>query len=143
MDHVAIMKKSWGLLPKILTGEKKIESRWYLTKCEAWGKVKPRDTVYFKDSGEPITVKAKAAKVLEFADLKPVKVKVIIAKWGAGFGSQDLEQFYQWAKEKNYCVLIFLENPEAVRPFQVDKAGFGAARAWLTIKNIATIKIKK
>ena len=25
MDHVAIMQKSWGLLPKILSGEKTIE----------------------------------------------------------------------------------------------------------------------
>lgn len=25
MDHVAIMKKSWGLTGKILSGEKKIE----------------------------------------------------------------------------------------------------------------------
>lgn len=29
MEHVAIMKKSWGLTRKILSGEKTIESRWY------------------------------------------------------------------------------------------------------------------
>ena len=31
MQHVAIMKKSWGLTDKILSGQKKIESRWYLS----------------------------------------------------------------------------------------------------------------
>ena len=38
MDHVAIMKKSWGLIPKILDGRKKIESRWGIHKCSPWGK---------------------------------------------------------------------------------------------------------
>ena len=147
MNHVAIMKKSWGLLPKILTGEKKIESRWYKHKCEAWGKVKPGDTVYFKDSGEPITVKAKVAKVLEFADLKPVQIKAILAKWGGnppaggGMAIADLEYFYNWAKEKKYCVLIFLENSVKVKPFQINKKGFGMNRAWLTVKNIRMIKV--
>lgn len=31
MEHVAIMRKSWGLTDKILSGQKKIESRWYKT----------------------------------------------------------------------------------------------------------------
>ncbi|PIR94783.1 hypothetical protein COT95_02295, partial [Candidatus Falkowbacteria bacterium CG10_big_fil_rev_8_21_14_0_10_37_6] len=51
------------------------------------------------------------------------------------------EYFYNWAKEKNYCVLIFLENSAKVKPFQIDKKGFGGPRAWLTVENIGKIKI--
>jgi len=40
MQYIAIMKKSWGLLPKILTGEKKIESRWYNNRYSPWDKIK-------------------------------------------------------------------------------------------------------
>ncbi|MDO8559127.1 MAG: hypothetical protein Q7R84_02240 [bacterium] len=36
MEHLAIMKKSWGLTEKILSGQKKIESRWYLSKRSPW-----------------------------------------------------------------------------------------------------------
>ena len=73
MEHVAIMKKSWGLIGKIISGEKKIESRWYKSRRSPWGKIKQGDEVYFKDSGEPVSIKAKVAKVISFADLTPKK----------------------------------------------------------------------
>ena len=71
VDHVAIMKKQWGLTEKVLTGEKTVESRWYKTKHTPWDKIKAGDSLYFKDSGEPVIVKAKVAKVLQFANLGP------------------------------------------------------------------------
>ena len=143
MDHVAIMKPSWKLLRKIVNGEKKIESRWYKTRREAWGKVKTGDIIWFKDSGQPVTVRAKAGRVLEFSDLTPEKVRRIIYQYGGkdGIALSRLEYFFQWAKNKKYCVLVFLETPQPVaRPFKINKRGFGMSRAWLTIKDIATIK---
>lgn len=65
MQHVAIMKKSWGLIPKILSGEKRVES--------------------------------------------------------------------------NY-LLIFLKNQVKIKPFEIDKIGFGMMSAWITVKNIKQIK---
>lgn len=73
MDHVAIMKPSWGLLPKILSGQKVIESRWYSTRHLPWGKINPGDTTYFKNSGGPVTIKARVDKVLSFENLTPPK----------------------------------------------------------------------
>ncbi len=143
---MAIMKKSWKLLPKILTGEKTIESRWYKTKCEAWGKVKAEDTIYFKDSGEPVSLKANVAKALEFSDLTPPKVKEILEKYGGRIGldfftSQTFKNVgASWNRHKKYCVLIFLKNVRKVKPFNISKTGFGAPCAWLTIKNINQIK---
>jgi hypothetical protein len=51
VDHVAILKPNWKLLPKLLNGEKTIETRWYLHKFAPWNQVKANDTIYFKDSG--------------------------------------------------------------------------------------------
>ena len=36
MEHLAIMKKEWKLTEKIITGEKRIESRWYKDKYPPW-----------------------------------------------------------------------------------------------------------
>lgn len=80
MEHIAIMKKSWGLLPKILSGEKKIESRWYMAKCTPWDRIETGDIVYFKDSGSPVTIKARVIKMIQFSNLTPVLVKKIIDK---------------------------------------------------------------
>ena len=40
MEHVAIMKKSWGFIEKILGGQKTIESRWYSLKSKPWDNIK-------------------------------------------------------------------------------------------------------
>lgn len=143
MHHVAIMKKQWKLLEKIVSGKKTIESRWYKHRCEAWGKVRASDTVFFKNSGEPITVRARVHKVIEFSDLTFLEVKKILKKYGGpdGIGSDDLNYFYHWAKDKKYCVLVFLQNYRRVQPFHINKKGFGSARAWLTMRNINAIRI--
>jgi hypothetical protein len=86
MEHIAIMKKSWGLTQKILTGEKSIESRWYKTRCVPWGKIKAREFVYFKDSGEPVTIRAEVEKVMQFSGLNPGKVREILEKYGKADG---------------------------------------------------------
>jgi len=43
-------------------GEKQIESRWYVNKINPWNKVKVGDTVYFKNSGDPVTAKVRVKK---------------------------------------------------------------------------------
>lgn len=68
MEHLAIMKKSWKLTEKILSGEKKIESRWYKSKRVPFGRISAGETVYFKDGGEPVTIKAEVEKVLQFSE---------------------------------------------------------------------------
>ncbi len=142
MDHVAIMKKSWGLTEKILSGQKKIESRWYVMKCRPWNKVAVEDTIYFKNSGEPVCMKAEVKNVLQFENLTPEKVKQILKKYGKddGLEKEKLDEFFEMFKNKKYCILIFLKKVVSVRPFNVDKTGFGAMSAWLSVPNISKIK---
>jgi ASC-1-like (ASCH) protein len=143
MDHVAIMKKSWGLTQKILSGQKKIESRWYKSKRAPWSKIGKGDTVYFKDSGEPVSIKTEVEKVIFFSNLTSKKVKQILYEYGKddGIENNKIKEFFELFKNKNYCLLIFLKNPEKIEPFEIDKTGFGMMSAWLSIENINKIKM--
>ena len=144
MHHLVIMRKSWGLLPKILTGEKTIESRWYKNKYSPWDKINKGDIVYFKNSGEPVTVKTEVFDILQYAGLKPERVREILQEYGAknGLSINEIDKYYEMFKEKNYCLLIFLKNPEKIEPFEIDKSGFGAMSAWITVDDISQIRIK-
>jgi len=143
MQHIAIMKKSWGLLPKILTGEKKSESRWYQNKYSPWDKIKKGDLVYFKNSGEPITIKVEVGRIIQFANLTLPKIKQILEKYGQkdGLGINDIPKFYKLFKSKKYCILVFLKNAKQVKPFNINKKGFGMMSAWLCVENINKIKM--
>ena len=138
MDHVAIMKKSWGLLPKILSGEKTIESRWYKNKVRPWGMINAGDMVYFKNSGEPFGVMAVVKQVKNWDSLDPLKVRQILEEYGEedGIRHEELEKYYALFKEKKYCLLIFLEKPQKIKPFEINKEGFGAMAAWLCVPKI-------
>jgi len=145
MDHVAIMNKSWKLIDKILSGQKTIESRWYMAKFSPWNKINSGDMVYFKDAGEMITAKAKVSRVLQFDNLTDEKIKEIIKEYG-GVGkicfASSTEDVFLWAKGKKFCILIFLENPQKVIQFQVDKTGFGNACAWMCVGDIEKVRMK-
>jgi len=142
MDHLAIMRKSWKLTQKILSGKKKIESRWYKARYAPWDKIKAGETVYFKDSGEPVTIKAEVDNVLQFSNLSPEKIKEILEKYGDddGIEKEDVPKFFELFKDKKYCMLIFLKNPQNIEPFEINKAGFGLMSAWISVDNINQIK---
>ena len=136
------MKKSWGLTDKILDGQKKIESRWYSVKCKPWDNIKKGEIVYFKDSGGPVRIKAVVNKVMQFADLTPKKVKEILDKYGRddGLEKKRIPEFFERFRDKKYCILIFLKNPQEIKSFEIDKTGFGVMSAWIAIDDIAKIK---
>lgn len=142
MEHVAIMKKSWGLIPKILSGEKIIESRWYKNKSAPWGRIQKGDKIYFKNSGELVTIKTEVEKVITFSDLTPQKVKQILDKYGDndGIEKDKIKSFFKLFKDKKYCILIFLKNPREVKPFNINKKGFGVMSAWISVNDINMLK---
>lgn len=145
MYHVAVMKKSWGLIPKILSGVKKAESRWYKTKRAPWDKVTPGDTLYFKDSGEPVTVKARVTKVLQFQVKDNKQALKIMRKFAiADLGLNRIPiEVSKYTKDKNYAILIFFDSVEKIKPFKIDKSGFGNQCAWIMVKDISEIKKRK
>ena len=142
MEHIAIMRKSWGLTQKILSGQKKIESRWYKVKYSPWDKIKSGEIVYFKDSGEPVTIQTEVEKVIQFSNVTPEKVKEILYQYGQAdsLGIDKIPEFFEMFKDKKYCMLIFLKNPQKIEPFKIDKSGFGAMSAWISVDDVNRIK---
>ena len=140
MNHVAILRKDWKLLPKILSGEKTIESRWYQTKRAPWNKIKEEDFVYFKNSGEMVTVKTKVKKVLQY-EIKGIEdLKFLVNKYGDRICLVD-KNVNNWNDKLKYCILIFLEDvQELKKPFNINKKGYGMNTAWLVVDNINSIK---
>jgi len=179
MHHIAIMRKSWGLLEKIVAGEKTAESRWYKTPRPPWNKIQTGDTIWFKNTGEPVTVKAKVTRIIQFGNLTPEKTKEILEKYGGNdLGIQnshchsvlDTESIQintnlidsrfpacrqawrgndrvvsaeidEYFSGKNYCVIAFFDQVEKVKPFNINKTGFGAMSAWMRVENIEKITI--
>jgi hypothetical protein len=43
-------------------------------------------------------------------------------------------------KDKKYCMLIFVKNPQKIVLFEIDKSGFGAMSAWISVENVDEIK---
>jgi ASC-1-like (ASCH) protein len=145
MHHIAIMKKSWKLTEKILDGRKTIESRWYLHKYAPWNKISTNDTIYFKDSGSPVTLKANVKNVLQFENLTPSKVRELLHTYGKedGIEEKDITEYYERFKNKKYCLLIYLKSVQKVKPFHIDKTGFGAMAAWITTRYINELRLRR
>lgn len=93
------MNKSWDMIPRILKGTKKIESRWEKNKCAPWGKIKRGENIYFKNAGEPIIARAKVDKLIEFENLSKKDVREILKKYGGkdGIDEPDLGKIVKWA----------------------------------------------
>ncbi|HBM45793.1 MAG: hypothetical protein UT05_C0002G0049 [Parcubacteria group bacterium GW2011_GWF2_38_76] len=142
MEHVAIMKRSWKHIEKILSGEKNIESRWYSMKCRPWNLIKKGEKIYFKDSGGVIRIKAEVNKVLQFDGLVSKEVQEILNKYGKDIGIQkdQSKEFFERFKNKKYCILVFLNNITEIKPFDINKTGFGMMSAWITVDSISKIK---
>lgn len=139
------MKKSWHLLEKILSGEKTAESRWYKSKRSPWGVIHAGDILWFKDSGEPVTAKARVVRVLQFDNLSPEKTNRILKKYGRqDLGIADYQnlsnELKEYFKNKKYCLIIFFDQVKKVKPFKIDKTGFGAMSAWVSVNDIKKIK---
>ncbi len=144
-DHVAIMRSDWGLTQKIITGEKTIETRWYKTKAIPWDRVYSDELVYFKDSGQPITIVATVAKVEQYSDLSETDVINLLTKFakpdGLGIDSGSIKKFFHLFKDKKYCIAVYLRDCKVIEPFEINKAGFGMQSAWLIVDSIEKIKI--
>ncbi len=150
MDHIAILRKANiskgdNLLDDILKGTKTIESRWYVNRISPWDRIKRNDTVYFKESGNPVTAKAKVAKVIQIDNLTASTINVLIKNYGKSISpGTTSEQWSSWVieqTEKRYCILIFLRDVKKVTPFNIDKSGYGISSAWLVVGSINKVRV--
>jgi ASC-1-like (ASCH) protein len=138
MDHLAILSKG-ELLNKIITGEKKIESRWYKFNKDPFNSISQEDTIYFKQSGQPVTVRATVATAKFYDNLNPKKIGKIFTTYRRALCAD--ESYLADIENKKYCTLIFLKDVEEIEPFRINKQGYGMMSAWIKVRNIQEIKL--
>jgi len=143
MDHIAIMKKSWGLIPKIVSGEKTCEARWYKTKRAPWGVAHKGDRIYFKNGSGPVMVTAIVSDVYQYevksnTHALEIMKKHILSDLGTNEMPKDIQKYIT---NKNYAMFLYFTNVKKIQPFEIDKRGFGSMTAWISIDNINKIKL--
>ena len=136
------MKKQRGLVPKILGGEKTVESRWYKNKKTPWNKIKPEDTIYFKDSGEKVSLKAKVTGVEQYEIQNNEHAREVMGKYSLqDLGTSEIPEIIEeYISNKNYAIFVHFDNVEKIEPFDINKTGFGTQAAWLTVASLKKIK---
>ena len=123
MEHLAILSSKLGLFDKIISGEKTIESRWYVHRKTPYKNIFPDEIVYFKEKGR--FAKAKVEKAL-FFEVDDAKIKEILLEYGDRLGVGI--EYFEFLKGKRYCTLVFIKDVSEAAPFFVP---FSRA-AWIT-----------
>lgn len=143
MDHVAILNKQLPWLERIQSGEKRIESRWYEHKKAPWNNIAIGDRVFFKNSGQPVTLVAHVSAVCFYGDLTPSMVHDLIKDCADDLGLRNTEvkAFTHLVEYKRFCILVTLIDVTAVVPFAISKKGFGSMSAWISVADIDQIKL--
>ena len=137
VNHIVFLKTKY--FKKIINKEKTIESRWYKYKKPPFQQISINDILYLKESGRPVSAKAKVSKVLFFANLNPKKIKQLLKKYGKNIGVEM--SFFNDIKDKKFCILVFFKNLRNIKPFEINKSGYGNRVAWIVIDNISKIRI--
>lgn len=130
MEHIAIMNNVTYIF-KILSGEKKIESRFSKNKIAPFNKIKPGDIVYLKSSGKCIIAKFEVEKVLYFENLTITTMEKIEKEYNNLIIAP--KEYWDYKKDCKYGTLIFIKNPQAIEPIRIIKKN---RQAFISVKNI-------
>ncbi len=141
MDHIAIMKPAWKLIPKILAGQKTIESRWYQHRVAPWDRIKAGERIYFKDSGKPVSAIARVAFVIQKETNSIEGLEALVREYAEPIQMVERDPRV-WKTQPRYVILLGLTEVQPITPFHIDKTGFGSAAAWLVVEDIERIKKK-
>jgi hypothetical protein len=108
MNHIAFLNPKWGLLPKILSGEKTIESRWYENRISPYKELledqnPKKHKIYFKDLGKPITAVCNLKRIEIYDSLTKEKIRRILNKYykEIWFRKEDINSITERYKHKN------------------------------------------
>lgn len=129
MEHLAILEPKY--FKKIENGTKTIESRWSVdSKVKPYHDrkaVKVGETIYFKPTGGPVSLKATIAKTYFEDKLSKKRIKELLKKYGEKIGVDS--SYYKEIKDKKYCSLLFIKNITSI-PSKKYKRSYG--NAWFT-----------
>jgi len=124
--HLVILKKSY--LDAILTGQKRIESRFTKTKREPFGQVLPGDKLFLKESSGPVCAVAAVAAVKIFENLTPGQITEIKQRYNHYIRGSD--KYWQSKANCRFGFLVQLKDVKPIEPVRIHKNDW---RAWVVL----------
>jgi len=116
--HIVVFRR--GAIEKILSGRKKIESRFSKVKMVPYMQVKRGDILILKESGKKAKGTVEVSNVLFFAEMTPKKINKIKIKYNSKILAD--REYWEIKKEAKFGTLIFLRNPKRyLAPIRIEK----------------------
>ncbi|MHC4644753.1 MAG: ASCH domain-containing protein [Planctomycetota bacterium] len=125
-NHLVILKKAY--LAAIVSGCKRIESRFTVTRRGYIGRVGPGDRLFLKESGGPVCAVATVETVKSFEKLTPEGIDQIVRRYNHDIGGSK----EYWAGKANcrFGMLVWLKDVERIEPVRISKKDW---RAWVVL----------
>lgn len=131
--HLAIFNEPF--LSLVLTGEKKIESRFSINKISPYQRVKKGDVIILKESGGYVTGVFVAGKVEFFHNIEKRMLDEIEFKYGELICSSYDKDFWKNKNKAKYGSLIEVKKVKKLTPFKsekLDRSGWSVLREGLS-----------
>lgn len=126
-------------LDAILSGRKRIESRFTKTRRPAFGRVFAGDKLFLKVSSGPVCATAVADKVKNYENLTPEKILEIKQQYNSDIGGAD--EHWQSKMDSRFGFLVWLRDVKPIEPVRIQKKDW---RAWVILtenKDFGLLKI--
>lgn len=130
-QHIAVLRRPY--LDRALAGTKTIECRLARIKAPPFGRVRPGDVVWLKQTSGPVRGVARAADVRCFEHVTEERLEAIRTTYGAAIGAPA--SFWVHNGEQLRCTLVFLADVRPVEPFTLPKRD---QRAWVVLPGDAS-----
>jgi len=124
--HLAILKKPY--LQAILSGRKRIESRFTRIRREPFGMISAGDTIFLKQSSGPVCGMASVRTVMSFEHLTPREILQIKQRYNHEIGGD--EEFWESKFDCRFGVLIWLAQVRDIKPVRIGKKDL---RGWVVL----------
>lgn len=125
--HVAIFSEPF--LTLILSGEKKVESRFSRNRCAPYGEVGAGDVILIKETAGPICGLSLVRRAWYY-DLISEPIERIRNQYGSAIHADDA--FWTSRADAHYATLIELDETVTIPPVQCDKRD---RRGWVSLRS--------
>jgi hypothetical protein len=124
--HLVILKKPY--LDAILSGRKRIESRFTRTRRSPFLQVQPGDKLFLKESSGPVCGVATAVAVKNFENLTPKQIIQLKEQYNHHIRAGD--EYWQSKMNCVFGFLVWLQDVRAIQPVRIHKKDW---RAWVVL----------
>ena len=124
--HLVILKKPY--LDAILSGKKKVESRFSKSRRNFLNSIKAGDLLFLKQSSSPVCATARVEKVRFYENINSRLIMEIKKQFNSLIcGDED---FWQSALDCRFATLVRLTDVKRIEPVRINKKDW---RAWVVL----------